>query len=49
MFKIFNIKNKNLPNIKDLVKNDLVAYMHYYEHKMNSFRTLFKSNNLLFG
>jgi hypothetical protein len=32
-----NIKNKNLPNIKDLVKIDLVICMHYYEHKMNSF------------
>jgi hypothetical protein len=32
-----NIKNKNLPNIKNLVKNDLVTCMHYYEHKMNNF------------
>jgi hypothetical protein len=35
--QIFNIKNKNLANIKDLVKIDLVTCMHYYEHKMNSF------------
>jgi hypothetical protein len=43
------MENKNLPNIKDLVKNDLVICVHYYEHRMNNFRTLLKSNNLLFG
>jgi len=32
-----NKKNQYLPNIKDLVKNDPVIYVHYYEHRMNSF------------
>ncbi len=40
----FNTKNQCLPNIKDLVKNDLVIYVRDYEHKMNSFWKLIKNN-----
>ncbi len=32
-----NVKNKDLPNIKDLIKNDPIICVHYYEHKMISF------------
>jgi len=34
-----NTKNENLPNIKDLVKNDPFTYVRYYEHRMNSFQS----------
>jgi len=33
----FNIKNKDLPNIKNLINNDLVTCVHCYEHRMNNF------------
>jgi len=42
-------KNKDLPNMKDLVKNDLIIYVHYYEHRMNSFQNNNNNNNFLFG
>jgi hypothetical protein len=29
----FNTKNEDLPNIKDLVKNDPFTYVCYYEHR----------------
>jgi hypothetical protein len=38
MIKKIHIKTlKDLPNIKDLIKNDPITFVHYYEHKMNSF------------
>jgi hypothetical protein len=40
MFKILIQKKEDLLNIKDLVKNDLIICVPYYEHKMNSFQNL---------
>jgi hypothetical protein len=35
--KMFKIENDDLLNIKDLILNDYVTCVHYYEHAMNSF------------
>ncbi len=42
-----HIENKYLSNIKDLVKNDSITCVRYYEHRINCFQKLFNSNNLL--
>jgi hypothetical protein len=34
---MFKIENDDLLNIKDLILNDYVTCVHYYEHVMNSF------------
>jgi hypothetical protein len=40
MFKILIQKNEDLLDIKDLVKNDIVIFVPYYEHRMNNFQKL---------
>jgi hypothetical protein len=44
----FNLENKDLPNIKDFVKNDPITFVRYYEHRMNSFQFFSKNNSILF-
>jgi len=31
------LKNDILLNVRELVRNDLVTRVHYYQHRMNSF------------
>jgi hypothetical protein len=40
--QISNIENEYSPNIKDLVNNDLIICVHYYEHRTNSLKTFLK-------
>jgi hypothetical protein len=42
-----NLKNEDLLNIKNLVKNDLIICVPYYENRMNSFQKLLNNNNNL--
>jgi hypothetical protein len=40
--------NVDTLNIKDLGRNYPISYVHYYEHRMNSFHKLLKSTKILF-
>jgi hypothetical protein len=35
-----NERSNNIPNIKELTRNDLVTYAHYHEHRMNAFQNI---------
>ncbi len=40
--------NVDTLNIKDLGRNYPITYVHYYEHRMNSFHKLLKCTKILF-
>jgi hypothetical protein len=35
--------NVDAPNIKDLIRNDLITCVRYYEHRMDNFHKVFKN------